>query len=254
MKFLTTLLLGAATVNAHCKFIRSGERLLYLDVLTDCGIPDTFPQLVVNGVLADPQDWTVTRETKNVNSKQGVTSVSSPDIRCYQLKNTASVATVPAGATVHYISTQQINHPGPTQYYLAKVPAGQDAATWDGSGAVWFKFHTEMPIMSKDKQMSWPGQNEYKTTNATIPNTVPSGQYLLRVEQIALHLASSVNGAQFYLSCSQVSITGGGNGTPGPLVAFPGAYSSTDPGILVNLGSLGTADAYKPPGPPVWSG
>ncbi|KAI1494271.1 glycoside hydrolase [Biscogniauxia mediterranea] len=191
--------------------------------------------------------------TKNAQSKQGIEDPSSPDIRCYQAQNAAEVATVPAGATIHYISTQQVNHPGPTQFYLAKVPAGASATTWDGSGAVWFKFHTEMPTMDANKQLTWPGQNEYKTTNATIPASVPEGEYLLRVEHIALHMAMQAGKAQFYLACSQIQITVGGSGTPGPLVAFPGAYSSSDPGILVNLQSI-QPDQYVPPGPEVWSG
>ncbi|KAF4627337.1 hypothetical protein G7Y89_g10819 [Cudoniella acicularis] len=213
----------------------------------------TFPRLVVNG-KPEAKDWSVTRMTKNVNSKSGVESVASGDIRCYQSKNADNITTIPAGATVHFISTQQVNHPGPFQFYLAKVPAGMSAQTWDGSGEVWFKFHTEMPAMTKDKQLTWPGQNEYKTTNATIPKSVPSGEYLLRVEHIALHLASAPNKAQFYLSCAQVKITGDGNGNPGPLVAFPGAYKTSDPGILINLGALATPDSYVPPGPAVWSG
>lgn len=90
-------------------------------------------------------------------------------------------------------------------------------------------------------------------TNATIPAATPSGEYLLRVEQIALHMAMQPNGAQFYLSCTQIKITGGGSGTPGPLVALPGAYTTNDPGILVNLGSI-QPDAYVGPGPAVWSG
>ena len=69
----------------------------------------------------------------------------------------------------------------------------------------------------------------------TIPPETPSGQYLIRVEQIALHVAQSEGGAQFYLSCGQIEITGGGDGTPGPLVEFPGAYSPTDPGILIDI-------------------
>jgi Auxiliary Activity family 9 (formerly GH61) len=93
----------------------------------------------------------------------------------------------------------------------------------------------------------------YNTVNATIPATTPEGDYLLRVEQIALHLASQPNKAQFYLSCSQIKITNGGNGTPGPLIALPGAYKSNDPGILVNLNAI-KPDAYQPPGPAVWSG
>lgn len=69
----------------------------------------------------------------------------------------------------------------------------------------------------------------------TIPKNTPSGDYLFRVEHIALHVAQSTGGAQFYLSCGQITVTGGGSGTPGPLVAFPGAYSASDPGILIDI-------------------
>ena len=93
----------------------------------------------------------------------------------------------------------------------------------------------------------------YTTTNTTIPTSTPNGEYLLRVEQIALHMASQPNKAQFYIACSQIQITGGGNGTPGPLVALPGAYKTNDPGILVNLYSM-QPNEYQPPGPAVWSG
>ncbi|KAK1761512.1 glycoside hydrolase [Echria macrotheca] len=228
MKFLG-LMLAAAAAQAHY----------------------TFPRLVVNGVPED-KDWSVTRRTKNDQSKQGIENPTSADIRCYTSTTAANVATVPAGSTIHYVSTQQVNHPGPTQYYLAKVPAGSSATKWDGSGAVWFKFFTTMPTMDNNKQLTWPGQNSYVTVNATIPTDVPDGEYLLRVEHIALHMAMQANKAQFYLSCSQIKITGGGNGTPGPLVSLPGAYKSTDPGILVNLNAI-QASAYQPPGPKVWS-
>lgn len=97
--------------------------------------------------------------TKNSQSKQGIENPTSGDIRCYSLQSAPNVATVPAGSKVHYISTQQINHPGPTQYYLAKVPAGSSAKTFDGSGAVWFKIATQMPSMDSNKQLVWPGQS-----------------------------------------------------------------------------------------------
>lgn len=88
-----------------------------------------------------------------------------------------------------------------------------------------------------------------------MPLATPPGDYLLRVEHIGLHMASSPNKAQFYISCSQVRITGSGTGRPGPLVALPGAYRSNDPGILVNLGRIaGAPETYVPPGPPVWKG
>ena len=45
------------------------------------------------------------------------------------------------------------------------------------------------------------------------------------MEHIALHSASGFQGAQFYISCSQINVSGGGSGTPGPLVSIPGVYN-----------------------------
>lgn len=85
-----------------------------------------------------------------------------------------------------------------------------------------------------------------------MPKNVPSGKYLLRVESIALHQAQAVGGAQIYLSCAQIEVTGGGSGTPGPLVAFPGAYTPTDSGLLWSYSSPQLS--YTAPGPAVWTG
>lgn len=83
-------------------------------------------------------------------------------------------------------------------------------------------------------------------------NLAASGQYLLRAEHIALHVAGSVGGAQFYISCAQINVVGGGSGSPSPLVKLPGAYSATDPGILVNI--YNNFNSYTMPGPSVWTG
>lgn len=69
----------------------------------------------------------------------------------------------------------------------------------------------------------------------TIPAATPPGDYLFRVEHIGLHVAQSEGGAQFYISCGQLTVTGSGSGSPSPLVAFPGAYSASDPGILIDI-------------------
>jgi hypothetical protein len=52
---------------------------------------------------------------------------------------------------------------------------------------------------------------------ATIPSSLPNGAYLFRIEHIALHQSWMMNGAQFYMSCGQLDVQGGGNGSPGPL-------------------------------------
>jgi hypothetical protein len=49
-----------------------------------------------------------------------------------------------------------------------------------------------------------------------------------------VHNAANANGAQFFVNCAQVNVTGGGSGTPGPLVSIPGLYSAEDPGIHFN--------------------
>ena len=45
------------------------------------------------------------------------------------------------------------------------------------------------------------------TISFTIPAELPSGQYLVRMEAIALHVAQTYGGAQFYVS-ALVTTTG----------------------------------------------
>jgi hypothetical protein len=91
------------------------------------------------------------------------------------------------------------------------------------------------------------------TLSFRIPQATPSGDYLVRIEHIALHGASSPGGAQPYMSCGQITVTNGGNGNPGPLVSFPGAYSPTDPGLLINV-YWPVPTNYTIPGPRIWTG
>jgi cellulase len=41
---------------------------------------------------------------------------------------------------------------------------------------------------------------------------------------------------RFYMSCYQLTVAGSGSASPAT-VKFPGAYSATDPGILINIHS-----------------
>lgn len=80
------------------------------------------------------------------------------------------------------------------QFYLAKVPNGKTAETWDGSGNVWFKIYQEEAITTSSS-IAWASSGKTQVP-VTLPKSLPSGQYLLRVEHIALHSASSSGGAQ----------------------------------------------------------
>jgi hypothetical protein len=101
-------------------------------------------------------------------------------------------------------------------------------------------------------QMTFASSGKTQVT-FQIPKATPSGEYLVRVEHIALHSAGSTGGAQFYISCAQVKVENGGSGSPGPMVAFPGAYKADDKGILINI-YYPVPTSYTPPGPAVWSG
>ena len=69
----------------------------------------------------------------------------------------------------------------------------------------------------------------------TLPSNIAPGQYLIRHEIIALHLANQKGGAEFYPSCAQLRIGGNGTSTPSAneLVSLPGVYDDNDPGIFV---------------------
>lgn len=87
-----------------------------------------------------------------------------------------------------------------------------------------------------------------------MPTCVAPGQYLMRVELLALHSAYSAGGAQFYMECAQIEVTGSGTNAGSNFVSFPGAYPSNDPGIVINIydnsgNPTNGGRAYAIPGP-----
>ncbi|KAG9187607.1 hypothetical protein G6011_05478 [Alternaria panax] len=56
-----------------------------------------------------------------------------------------------------------------------------------------------------------------------MPTCVAPGDYLMRVELIALHGAENLGGAQFYMECAQIRVTGDGTNKGSNFVSFPGA-------------------------------
>ncbi|KAJ3868267.1 glycosyl hydrolase family 61-domain-containing protein [Lentinula novae-zelandiae] len=211
----------------------------------------TFQDLWINGVDAGSSC------VRLPLSNNPVTDVTSDDLTCNVTPTPSSgVCPVMPGDQVtvemhqqpadRSCATQAIggDHYGPINIYLAPV---DDATTADGPSASWFKI-SEIGLPS-DNPDYWG--TEVLNDNCghytfTIPSDIKPGNYLLRAEVIALHVASSVGGAQFYMSCYQINI--GGTGTVSPSgVSIPGAYSATDPGILINI--YQQLDTYEIPGP-----
>ncbi|KAI0071147.1 family 61 glycoside hydrolase [Panus rudis PR-1116 ss-1] len=191
---------------------------------------------------------------QNTNYNSPVTDVKSTDFRCnvggLASASSTQTAIVQAGSTVGVALDQAIYHPGVVNVYMAKAPGA--ASAFDGSGTVWFKVKEVTAVTDGGNSISWPSVGLTQVT-FTLPKSIPNGDYLIRVEDIALHVAQSYGGAQFYISCAQITVQGGGSGKPGPLVAIPGVYTGNEPGILININYPIPAN-YTQPGPPVWSG
>lgn len=119
---------------------------------------------------------------------------------------------------------------------------------FDATTAKWFKIQ-EIGLDSSTES-GWAQADLMNGTpaNITLPSNLAPGNYLLRHEIIALHLANTMGGAEFYPSCSQIIVGGSGTGKPSDdeLVSLPGAYSDSDPGIYVPSVSL--QSSYIHPG------
>ncbi|KAK6538697.1 hypothetical protein TWF694_010271 [Orbilia ellipsospora] len=222
---------------------------LYLPLAASLALAHyTFPDLIFNGQTSS--DYQYVRLTTNHYSSSPVTDVTSSDMTCYADPShpSTSTATVAAGSVVGFTVSPDVYHPGPLLFYMAKVPSGQTAASFDGSGSVWFKIYQNDATITSSS-ISWP--SGMTTVSVTIPSCIPAGDYLIRVEHIALHSASTVGGAQLYIACGQLTVTGGGSTAGGPTVAIPGAYSPNDPGLLINI-YYPIPSSYTPPGPAVF--
>ncbi|KAF3169603.1 hypothetical protein TWF106_002119 [Orbilia oligospora] len=166
---------------------------------------------------------------------------------------TGKTATIAAGSDITAYWSQWTHAEGCIMVYMAKCPSS-GCNGWTGTGTSWFKINQVGLIsgtMGAGKWGSGQVQDTLKWT-VKIPASLPSGEYLIRHELLALHQA---NNPQFYPECAQLTVTGGGSGTPGPLVDLQKTYSGSDPDVNVDI-YIASKDktSYTCPGPAVWSG
>ncbi|KAH6911459.1 glycoside hydrolase family 61 protein [Coprinopsis sp. MPI-PUGE-AT-0042] len=220
-----------------------------------------FQELHVNGVSAGH-----TIGIRVPTSNTPLFDVASNDIICnggvnpYRQPVSNVVIPVPAGANITAEWHRDLNgatgnaddplfssHMGPIMAYLAKVPS---ATQTDVTGLKWFKIYHDgyNPSAKYDQQWATTKLIVNKgNVSFSIPECLASGEYLLRVELIALHAASILQGAQFHMGCAQIKVSGSGDVIPADTVSFPGAYTARDPGILISL--FPGVTNYTIPGP-----
>ncbi|CAK7204104.1 hypothetical protein SEUCBS139899_006857 [Sporothrix eucalyptigena] len=174
------------------------------------------------------------------------TDVTSNNIACNGPPNptqpSAKIIDVTAGSNVtavwrHTLTSgandvMDAGHKGPVMAYMKKVT---DATKDNGVGAGWFKimehgYNSQSGVWATDTVINNAGKQVI-----TIPDCIEDGQYLLRAEMIALHGARSVNGAQLYMECAQINVTGGKGAQKPTTYSIPGIYKSSDPGLLINI-------------------
>ncbi|KAI2631198.1 transmembrane amino acid transporter protein-domain-containing protein [Xylaria nigripes] len=186
-----------------------------------------------------------------------ITDVTSNDLACNGGPNpttpSGDIIDVTAGATVNAIWRHTLtsgpddvldpSHLGPSLAYLKKV---DDATTDVGYGDGWFKIQEDgysNGVWGTSNVINNAGMQSIQ-----IPDCLPDGQYLLRAELIALHAASSPQGAQLYMECAQINISGGSASATPATSRIPGIYSADDPGLLINIYSMPPASTYTIPG------
>lgn len=168
-------------------------------------------------------------------------------------KNAALVAPVTAGSVVElswedHPGTNWQHDMGPLITYMAKVPTGQTADKFDATQANFFKISQAGQTGKTWVQASLMKGASHKVT---VPKELENGDYIMRHEIIALHLADKKGGAEFYTSCIQLRVKGGtgtAKTTVSPTAKFPGGYNANDSGIFTpNVFNSGFK--YTFPGP-----
>lgn len=84
-----------------------------------------------------------------------------------------------------------------------------------------------------------------------IPKCIPAGEYLMRIEQIAIHVPGIP--PQFHVACAQLGVFGVGKRLPpdSHLVNIPEVHSKGHEGFTMNI--YQNFRNYPMPGPGVWS-
>ncbi|KAA8911279.1 family 61 glycosyl hydrolase, partial [Sphaerosporella brunnea] len=178
-----------------------------------------------------------------------VEDVSTSDITCNIGATAAALsADVSAGSEVtFYWTAWPESHKGPVMTYMANC--GGDCSSVDATTLSYFKID-EAGLNSDG---TWASDDLIAANNSrtvTIPSDIAAGNYIIRHELLALHSAGTEGGAQFYPMCANLVVSGSGSASPEG-VKFPGAYSATDPGILVNI--YNGISSYTIPGPAVYT-
>jgi len=215
MKALLTFLLAAiiAVAHGHTIFVQLGVE------------GTTYP--ISHGIRDPNYDGPITDVTTEYIACNGGPNPTtpSPDVINVKAGDTVQATwrhTLTSTAANDDIYVVDPSHKGPVMAYMKKV---SDATSDVGYGDGWFKISEAGYNPATQDWATSDLVANAGVQSITIPSCLEDGQYLLRPELIALHSAATKEGAQFYLECAQINVSGGtGTGKPST-VSLPGAYA-----------------------------
>ncbi|KAI1260952.1 lytic polysaccharide monooxygenase [Xylariaceae sp. FL1019] len=182
---------------------------------------------------------------RNTNYNSPVTDLDSNDLRCNvggATGGNTSTLEMNAGDPFTFTLDTAVYHQGPISIYMSKAPGAVE--DYDGSGD-WFKTFDWGPTFSGGSA-TWTLKDTY---SSTIPTCIPAGEYLLRIQSLAIHNPGAT--PQWYVGCGQVKVSGGGSKAGSPTAKIPGAFKATDPGYTANI--YNNFNSYIVPGPAVFT-
>ncbi|KAI9781323.1 MAG: hypothetical protein M1816_002420 [Peltula sp. TS41687] len=141
------------------------------------------------------------------------------------------------------------HHKGPIMTYLADCDG--PCETVEKTMFRFFKFQ-QTGLVSAEPQR-WATDvflDQGGMWRVTIPNDIPSGNYTMRQEIIALQGAGHRDGAQNYPQCVNLQVTASGSSLPEGVLATE-LYTPEDPGIFIDI--FKNLTDYPVPGPAVYN-
>ncbi|KAL5378519.1 hypothetical protein DPSP01_009100 [Paraphaeosphaeria sporulosa] len=245
-----------ALLTAVAAFFEAASAHGFVTSVTDNGVVTKGSDPVWWYYVQNGQARPVTAGWDALNQDNGFVSpdaFTTADINCHKsaLAGQAYV-NVNAGDTINFVwNTWPDSHKGPIINYIA--PCNGECTSLSPSSLKWSKI-SQAGLITPGGSGTWATDNLIKnsfTASTVVPKNLKAGNYVIRHEIIALHGASSDNGAQIYPQCLNLKVSGSGSVAPTSGVAGTSLYKRTDPGILFNLYTSPTS--YTIPGPALWT-
>lgn len=222
----------------------------------------TFTTMYINDVSQG--DGTCVRMNMNSeNSSSPIPSLSSNDMACGSMGETAVAFTCPAApgdkltfewrlwADLEEPGSIDPSHKGPCAVYAKQVA---DMSSTAAAGPGWFKIWEEGYDNATSKWCTEKLIDDGGLMSVQIPSGLPSGNFLFRPELLALQNVQE-NDPQFYTGCAQVQV----QGSQAAALDVPAEYSVSIPGHVQDGEPSVTFDIFQPvfpytmPGPKVYS-